>query len=294
MDQATRERKPLALVHGRKEDWSPPPSWPRPTRSSSACRCFDVSCARPQRSRAIKLVSEELIRKHRVLPLFKRGNRLFVGMSDPTNTHALDEIKFHTNLTVEPILVDEDQLARTIDQWLEAQRRPRPTRRRRRRPGEPRVDRRRRRPGQRQRRRRQGATTRPVVKFVNKVLVDAIKRGASDIHFEPYETEYRVRLRIDGLLKQVAKAPVKLQPAHRRAPEGHGAAGHRREARAAGRPHQAQPVQDQADRLPRQHPARRCSARRSCCVSSTAAPPSWASTSSATRTTRRSCSSTRC
>ena len=134
----------------------------------------------------------------------------------------------------------------------------------------------------------------PVVKFINKVLVDAIRRGASDIHFEPYETEYRVRLRIDGLLKQVAKVPVKLQAAHRRAPEGHGAAGHRREARAAGRPHQAQPVQDQADRLPRQHPARRCSARRWCCVSSTAAPPSSASTSSATRTTRRSCSSTRC
>ena len=229
---------------------------------------FDVSALDPSQS-AIKLVSEDLVRKHGALPLFKRGGRLFVGIADPTNTRALDEIKFHTNLTVEPILVDEERIKRTIDQWLEsadaladavadsegledlevsggddefgA---------------DTGVD-------------AKGDDT-PVVKFINKVLVDAIRRGASDVHFEPYETDYRVRLRIDGLLKQVAKVPVKLQSAHRRAPEGDGAAGHRREARAAGRPHQAQPEQDQADRLPRQHAARRCSAKRSCCVSSMA------------------------
>lgn len=160
---------------------------------------------------AIKLVSEELLQKHHVLPLFKRGNRLFVGVSDPTKTHALDEIKFHTNLVVEPILIDEDMLRRSLEQWLNASsnltsafgegdddglenlevgtdddlgg-------------GDSAVD-------------AKGDDT-PVVKFVNKVLVDAIKRGASDIHFEPYETDYRVRLRIDGLLKQIAKAPVKL------------------------------------------------------------------------------------
>jgi len=160
---------------------------------------------------ALKLVSEELLAKHQVLPLFKRGNKLFVGVSDPTRTHALDEIKFHTNLVVEPILVDEDSLRRALELWQNAT----------------------------------GATAfggdddegmenleigtdddiaandggidtkaddTPVVKFVNKVLIDAIKRGASDIHFEPYETDYRVRLRIDGILKQVAKAPVKLNP----------------------------------------------------------------------------------
>jgi type IV pilus assembly protein PilB len=160
---------------------------------------------------AIKLVSEELLQKHHVLPLFKRGSKLFVGVSDPTKTHALDEIKFHTNLVVEPILIDEDMLRRSLEQWLNASsnltsafgegdddglenlevgtdddlgg-------------GDSAVD-------------AKGDDT-PVVKFVNKVLVDAIKRGASDIHFEPYETDYRVRLRIDGLLKQVAKAPVKL------------------------------------------------------------------------------------
>jgi type IV pilus assembly protein PilB len=174
---------------------------------------FDVAAMDPALS-AIKLVSEELVRKHSALPLFKRGNRLYVGIADPTNTRALDEIKFHTNLLVEAILVDEERIRYTIDKWLEsadsfvaaagdeddeglenldvsggddddlA--------------GESGVD-------------AKGDDT-PVVKFVNKVLVDSIRRGASDIHFEPYETDYRVRVRIDGILKQVARAPVKLSP----------------------------------------------------------------------------------
>ena len=168
---------------------------------------LDPAAMDPQAS-AVKLVSEELLQKHAVLPLFKRGARLFVGVSDPTNAHALDEIKFHTNLTVEPILVDEDSIRRTLDLWLQssdsfsdelddgdgletldvgADEDPGKM--------ENAVD---------------GKDDTPIVKFVNKVLVDAIKRGASDIHFEPYETDYRVRLRIDGILKQVAKMPVKL------------------------------------------------------------------------------------
>ncbi len=160
---------------------------------------------------AIKLVSEELLQKHQVLPLFKRGTRLFVGVADPTNTHALDEIKFHTNLVVEPILVNDDLLRRVIDQWANASSTLGNTFGEGDDDGlenldvgtdedgntESGVD-------------AKGDDT-PVVKFVNKVLVDAIKRGASDIHFEPYETDYRVRLRIDGILKQVAKAPVKLR-----------------------------------------------------------------------------------
>ena len=163
---------------------------------------------------AVKLVSEELLQKYQVLPLFKRGNRLFVGVSNPTQTRALDDIKFHTNMVVEPILVDEDQIRRTLEQWqanhnsigdslgdgadgienldvsggdedMGAG-------------GDSGVD-------------AKGDDT-PVVKFVNKVLIDAIRKGASDIHFEPYEDDYRVRFRIDGLLKNVAKAPVKLNP----------------------------------------------------------------------------------
>jgi type IV pilus assembly protein PilB len=161
----------------------------------------------------IKLVSEKLIVQHKALPLFKRGNRLFVGLADPTNLHALDEIKFQTNHTVEPILISEEQLGRAIDQALNAV-------------GttvdglddaegldmldvdggdldgdesSSGID-------------ATGKDDAPIVKFVNKVLVDAIKRGASDIHFEPYENNYRVRLRMDGILRAVAAPPVKLTP----------------------------------------------------------------------------------
>ncbi|MFD0739138.1 type IV-A pilus assembly ATPase PilB [Lysobacter koreensis] len=169
---------------------------------------LDVTAMDPAQS-AIKIVSEALVRKHNVLPLFKRGNRLFLGISDPTNAAAIDEIKFQTNLVVETILVDEDKLQRTIEQWLESSdalseaagdeegmdsldvsNEPELT-------TDTGID--------------AKTDDTPVVKFVNKVLVDAIRRGASDIHFEPYETEYRVRLRIDGLLKQVAKVPPSLQ-----------------------------------------------------------------------------------
>ena len=168
---------------------------------------FDVGVFDANQS-AIKLVSEELLRKHHVLPLFRRGGKLYVGTSDPT--YSLDEIKFHTNLVVEPILVDEDQIRRTLEQWqtshdsmssqmgdddegmanLEIGTDDDNS------AGDSGID-------------AKGDDT-PVVKFVNKVLVDAIRKGASDIHFEPYEDDYRVRLRIDGLLKMVARAPVKL------------------------------------------------------------------------------------
>ncbi len=161
----------------------------------------------------IKLVSEKLITQHKALPLFKRGNRLFVGLADPTNLHALDEIKFQTNHSVEPILISEEQLSRAIDQALNAvgstvdglddaegldtldveggdlDESESSTG----------VD-------------ATGNDDAPIVKFVNKVLVDAIKRGASDIHFEPYENNYRVRLRMDGMLRAVASPPVKLTP----------------------------------------------------------------------------------
>ena len=169
---------------------------------------FDAS-AMDMRYSAIKLVSEELVQKHQALPLFRRGNRLYVAVSDPTNTRALDDIKFATNMTVEPILVDEDRLRRGIDQALMAGDNLAPdeqdeglenleaT------GGDDDIN-------------DSGVEAKgddtPVVKFVNKVLLDAIKRGASDIHFEPYENEFRVRLRMDGILKSVAKAPIKLHP----------------------------------------------------------------------------------
>jgi type IV pilus assembly protein PilB len=161
----------------------------------------------------LKLVSEELITKHRALPLFKRGNRLFVGLSDPTNLRALDEMKFQSNHSVEPILIDERALARVIEQALSQSSTSVDVE------GDEGlesldlnsgdddadgsagggVD-------------ASGADDTPIVKFVNKVLVDAIKRGASDIHFEPFESEYRVRLRMDGVLRKVAAPPSKLAP----------------------------------------------------------------------------------
>ena len=155
------------------------------------------------------VVTEELIQKHKALPLFRRGNRLFVGIADPTNAHALDDIKFHSNCTVEAVLVDAAELNRTIDQVLSSRSTTiegldgadgleslttevgdEGT-------GNTGVD-------------ANSADDAPVVKFVNKVLVDAIKRGASDIHFEPYEATYRVRLRMDGILVPVAAPPIQL------------------------------------------------------------------------------------
>ncbi|TXH75123.1 MAG: type IV-A pilus assembly ATPase PilB [Lysobacteraceae bacterium] len=208
LDTATRERKPIAN-YLRDQKLVTPAQLAAANSVEFGMPLFDPGTMDPAQS-AIRLVKEELLSKHHVLPLFKRGGRLFVGVSDPTNTAALDEIKFHTNLTVEPILVDEDTIKRTMQLWMEshdalgdmmedsegldrldvssgdddAV------------SGDSGID-------------AKGEDT-PVVKFVNKVLVDAIRRGASDIHFEPYENDYRVRMRIDGILKQVAKAPTKL------------------------------------------------------------------------------------
>ena len=165
------------------------------------------------RAMPLKLVDEKLVQQHKVLPLWKRGNRLYVGVSDPTNLSALDAIKFAANLPVDPILVAEDQLERMIDTALAGAEQLNAG-------GDDDegltdleseggdldddgggstgVD--------------AGGDDTPVVRFVNKVLLDALKRGASDIHFEPFETAVRVRLRIDGMLRAVANAPVKLAP----------------------------------------------------------------------------------
>jgi len=155
----------------------------------------------------IKLVKEELIKKHHALPIFKRGKRLAVAVSDPTNIQALDEIKFATGLTTDAVVVEEDKLTKNIDKALEAadgglgdmededfddlddlevaEDGPQEQ-------DDSEVD------------------DAPVVRFVNKCLLDAIKKGASDLHFEPYEKIYRVRFRIDGVLMEVAKPPMSL------------------------------------------------------------------------------------
>lgn len=168
---------------------------------------MDVSSLQPA-SMPLNLISEALVNKHHALPLFRRGKRLFVGIADPMQSHALDEIKFHSNCMVEPILVERAQLHRVIESALTAMNARVPDL------GGDDLDELALEAGD-----EDGDSTgidananddAPVVKFVNKILVDAIKRGASDIHFEPFETNYRVRLRMDGMLRAVASPPMKL------------------------------------------------------------------------------------
>ncbi|MFK8030293.1 MAG: type IV-A pilus assembly ATPase PilB [Gammaproteobacteria bacterium] len=158
----------------------------------------------------VKLVSESLLTKHRVLPLSLRGKRLFVAVSDPTNLQAVDEIKFATGYSVEAVVVEDDKLNERVTTAIEALdsssfdtfvdddfdlENLEVT------GGDPELE--------------DGITRddvddAPVVRFVNKVLLDAIKKGASDVHFEPYEKTFRIRTRQDGILKEVATPPVGL------------------------------------------------------------------------------------
>ncbi len=167
---------------------------------------FDIG-AMDMDSAPVRLVQEKLIRQHHALPLYRRGNRLYIAVSDPTNLQALDEIKFHTGLNTTAILIEEDKLARAIEKALAAddtsmgemldtdldnleistgEEEG----------GDEEAD--------------SGIDDAPVVRYVNKVLLDAIKKGASDIHFEPYEKSFRVRFRQDGMLQEVATPPVAL------------------------------------------------------------------------------------
>ncbi len=158
----------------------------------------------------VKLVSDKLLQKHRVMPLVRRGKRLFVAVSDPTSLHSIDEIKFQTGMSVEAVVVEDDKLQQIVGRAIEQ------------------VDTQM--PGlaeddldlenldvsggdddaEKDNVGRDDVEDAPIVRFVNKVLLDAIKKGASDIHFEPYEKMYRIRLRIDGMLKELASPPVQL------------------------------------------------------------------------------------
>jgi len=155
-----------------------------------------------------KLVAEKVVRGNHALPIYKRGNRLFIAVSDPTNLQALDEIKFATRAQTEAILVEDDKLVSAIDKALDAADTSMGM-------GDdddlegledlevggdetPEDD------------TGMDVDDAPVVKFVNKLLLDCMKKGASDIHIEPYEKFCRVRLRIDGVLLEVAKPPLAL------------------------------------------------------------------------------------
>lgn len=155
-------------------------------------------------SAPVNLVEEKLIRKHHALPLFKRGNRLYLGVSDPTNLQGLDEIKFHTGLTTDAVIIEENKLSKGIETALSANETSMAdmldgdldnldfatdgdTASQE---GDLDVD------------------DAPIVRYVNKILLDAINGGASDIHFEPYEKVFRIRYRTDGMLHEVSSPPV--------------------------------------------------------------------------------------
>ena len=160
----------------------------------------------------VKIVSDKLLQKHRVMPLMKRGRRLFVAVSDPTNLHGIDEIRFSTSMNVEPVVVEEDKLQKILGKAMEQVDTSMPTMAEddfdlenlEVTGGDEEVD-----PAAAA---RDDVEDAPIVRFVNKVMIDAIKKGASDIHFEPYEKTYRVRQRVDGVLKEVAVPPVQLAP----------------------------------------------------------------------------------
>ncbi|MDH3669956.1 MAG: type IV-A pilus assembly ATPase PilB [Gammaproteobacteria bacterium] len=168
---------------------------------------FDVG-ALDLETAPVKFVSEKIITRHHVLPLYKRGARLFVAIADPTNIQALDEVKFHTGLGTEPILVEEAKLSQAIEKVMEASDTSLADL-----AGdnglenlEILADEDDRKTGTDE----DGINDTPIVRFVNKVLMDAINRGASDIHIEPYEKTYRVRYRQDGVLHEAATPPLAL------------------------------------------------------------------------------------
>lgn len=156
-----------------------------------------------------KLVDEKLIEKHHVLPMVRRGNRLFLAVADPTNLRALDEIKFNTGINTEAILVEADKLTLAIEAYIKSQE-----------AGlgdalggldDEDLDSLDIEMGQKDEDENgEEVDEAPVVRFVNKVLLDAIRIGASDIHFEPYEKMFRVRFRTDGILSEAAKPPINL------------------------------------------------------------------------------------
>lgn len=148
------------------------------------------------------IVSTELLEKHKVLPIFKRGNRLHIAQADPSDISALDDVKFATGMSVDATVVEYDKLNiileklnagndafDDLDEDLDLEEDDEPKK----------VD------------EDDGkGDDAPIVRFVNKMLLDAIKMGSSDLHFEPYEKRYRIRYRTDGVLHEVSSPPINL------------------------------------------------------------------------------------
>lgn len=152
------------------------------------------------------VVSEKLIRQFQAVPIFKRGNRLFVAVADPTRIDAIDAVRFNSGLSVETVVAEEDKLLKLIDKLFESSASAMD--------GldedlddiditggdEP----------ERDEGISSGEDDAPIVRYINKILLDGIKGGASDLHFEPYEKSYRIRFRVDGVLREVARPPITM------------------------------------------------------------------------------------
>lgn len=157
------------------------------------------------------ILNEKIIREHHCLPIFKRGNRLHLAISDPTNVSAVDEFRFSTGLSIEAILVEDPSLRDCIEYLLSSSETQSFS-------GLEDTDldsldiisneEENAQPGQYAN--NPDGDDAPVVRFVNKILLDAINKGASDIHFEPYEKYYRVRYRQDGILSEISTPPVNI------------------------------------------------------------------------------------
>jgi type IV pilus assembly protein PilB len=160
---------------------------------------FDLS-AIDCRTLPTSRISEKLIHQHNALPILVRGRSLFIALSDPTNSQALDDIKFHSLLNPKVVLVEENKLAKAIEIALEEE--------------EAsiadildedlenltvadddKID------------INADVDEAPIVRFVNKILLDSVKKGVSDIHFEPYEKTFRIRVRADGMLHTIVSPP---------------------------------------------------------------------------------------
>ncbi len=163
---------------------------------------LDLSAMDPEHF-ASDLVSSELLEKHKILPIFKRGNRLHIAQADPSDLQALDEVKFASGMTIDATVVEYDKLSVILEKLnagndafddlgddLDLE------------DDDPKKD-----DGEDEENKGDEA---PIVKFVNKMLLDAIRAGSSDLHFEPYEKRYRVRYRTDGVLHEVSSPPINL------------------------------------------------------------------------------------
>ena len=154
------------------------------------------------------LIDLKIAQSRRVLPLAKRGNRVYVATSDPANLQALEEVRFKTNLVVEPIVVEDDKLGHAIAKLVEA---TGATLRDVANMDDLEVDLKEGTPGTATDEESAEVEDAPVVKYIQKILLDAISAGVSDIHFEPYEKYYRIRYRLDGILMEVAQPPLAIK-----------------------------------------------------------------------------------